>query len=82
MIMKIIQINAVYKFASTGRTTMEMHEYCLQHGIESHVFCPNMSDEEHNIYIIGSSWIINSMLYGHEFLVSKHFSLNVLPEKC
>ena len=54
MIMKIIQINAVYKFASTGRTTMEMHEYCLQHGIESHVFCPNMSDEEHNIYIIGS----------------------------
>lgn len=40
MIMKIIQINAVYKFASTGRTTMEMHEYCLQHGIESHVFCP------------------------------------------
>ena len=54
MTMKIIQINAVYKFASTGRTTMEMHEYCLQHGIESHVFCPNMSDEEHNIYIIGS----------------------------
>lgn len=52
--MKIIQINAVYKFASTGRTTMEMHEYCLQHGIESYVFCPNMSDEEHNIYIIGS----------------------------
>ena len=52
--MKIIQINAVYKFASTGRNTMEMHEYCLQHGIESHVFCSNMSDEEHNIYMIGS----------------------------
>lgn len=53
--MKIVQINAVYKFLSTGRTTMEMHEYCLQHGVESYVFCPNMSDEAHNIYRIGST---------------------------
>lgn len=52
--MKIVQINAVYKFLSTGRTTMEMHEYCLQHEVKSYVFCPNMSDEAHNIYQIGS----------------------------
>lgn len=53
--MKIVQINAVYKFLSTGRTTMEMHEYCLQHGVKSYVFCSNMSDEPHNIYRITST---------------------------
>lgn len=52
--MKIVQVNAVYKLASTGRTTMEMHEYLQHNGIESYVFCPNMSDEEHNIYRVGS----------------------------
>lgn len=52
--MKIVQINAVYKFLSTGRTTMEMHEYCLQHGVESYVFCPNISNEAYNIYRISS----------------------------
>ena len=52
--MKIVQVNAVYKLASTGRTTMEMHEYLQHNGIESYVFCPNMSDEDHNIYRVGS----------------------------
>ena len=37
--MKIVQINCVYEYSSTGRTTMEMHEYCMSYGIESHVFC-------------------------------------------
>ena len=52
--MKIVQINAVYKLSSTGRNTLEMHEYCRQNGVESHVFCSNMNDVEHNIHIIGS----------------------------
>ena len=60
--MKIIQINAIYKYGSTGRTTMEMHEYCLLHGIESYVFCPNISDEDHNIYRIGTA--IDHKLHG------------------
>ena len=54
--MKLVQINAVYKIGSTGRNTLEMHEYCIKHGIESHVFCSNMSDEKQNIYKIGSKF--------------------------
>ena len=60
--MKIIQINAIYKYGSTGRTTMEMHEYCLLQGVESHVFCSNISDEDHNIYRIGTA--IDHKLHG------------------
>lgn len=41
--MKVVQINAVYEYSSTGRTTMEMHEYLCSQGIESHVFCTNKS---------------------------------------
>lgn len=52
--MKIVQINAVYRVASTGRTTMEMHEYCIKHGIESYVFCTNINDEANQVYCIGS----------------------------
>lgn len=54
--MKIVQINAVYKIGSTGRNTLEMHEYCVLKGIESHVFCSNMNDIKHNIYKMGSKF--------------------------
>lgn len=37
--MKIVQINAVYKYSSTGRTTMELHHALLNAGHESYVFC-------------------------------------------
>ena len=33
--MKVVQINAVYKLSSTGRTVMEMDDYLKSHGIES-----------------------------------------------
>lgn len=48
--MKVIQINAVYEYSSTGRTTTEMHEYFLQHGIESYVFCTNKEEKGKNIF--------------------------------
>lgn len=49
--MRIVQINAVYRYSSTGRTTEEMHHYLLDHGHESYVFClKNYSDENNNIY--------------------------------
>jgi len=41
--MKVIQINAVYGFSSTGRTTREMHESFLSQGIDSYVACPDLS---------------------------------------
>lgn len=58
--MKIVQINFVYKYSSTGRTTKEMHESLMQKGYESYVFCSNYHKPEQNIFRIGSS-------LGHRF---------------
>ena len=53
--MKIVQINAVYEYSSTGRTTKEMHEHFLSKGIDSYVFCRNLSSPKDNIYKIGGT---------------------------
>lgn len=37
--MKVLQINAVYGVGSTGRMTMELHDYMLRQGIDSYVAC-------------------------------------------
>lgn len=52
--MKIVQINAVYEYSSTGRTTMEMHEYLLSNNYQSYVFCTNRNIPEKFVYKIGS----------------------------
>lgn len=54
--MKVVQINAVYQFSSTGRSTQEMHLAFLKKGIESYVFCTNYADAFNNIYKIGNAW--------------------------
>lgn len=64
--MKVVQINAVYEYSSTGRTTMEMHEYLRSQGIESHVFCTNKSIPENNVNKIG---IIGTIRYIHFYLI-------------
>lgn len=51
--MKVLQINAVYSKSSTGRTTREMHEYFLTHGIESYVAAPDLAGLEKNCFRIG-----------------------------
>ena len=51
--MKIVQINAVYGFASTGRTTKELHEYLLSNNIDSYVFCATSLKIERNVYLMG-----------------------------
>lgn len=53
--MKIVQINAVYARLSTGRTTREMHEYFLSHGIESYVAAPDLAGLKDNCFKIGGS---------------------------
>ena len=58
--MKIVQINSVYQYSSTGRTTMEMHESLIQYGHESYVFSSNCHKPEQHIYRIGST-------IGHKF---------------
>lgn len=52
--MKIIQINAVYEYSSTGRTTKEMHLALKDRGIDSYVFCTNKSIPEDKVFLIGS----------------------------
>ena len=54
--MKIVQINAVYGFSSTGRNVAEMHGYFQQHGIESFVFTSDKEDQDEHIYRIGDKW--------------------------
>ena len=52
--MKIVQINAVYEYSSTGRTTMEMHQSLRARGIESYVFCTNHHIPEEQVFMIGN----------------------------
>lgn len=51
--MKIVQINAVYEYSSTGRTTKEMHEVLISRGFDSYVFCTNVHKPKENIYRVG-----------------------------
>lgn len=52
--MKIVQINAVYEYSSTGRTTMEMHEFLQSQGEESYVFCSNKQMPAKNVFQVGN----------------------------
>lgn len=82
--MRIVQINAVYRYSSTGRTTEEMHHYLLEHGHESYVFClRNHSDEKDNIYEVSTHLQyrvagIQSRLTGLEAYNSKRTTKKVL----
>lgn len=68
--MRVLQINAVYEFSSTGRTTKEMHEALLQRGIASYVFCSDKADIAHGIYQIGNKF--DHLIHG---LLSRVFGL-------
>lgn len=53
--MKIVQINAIYRHGSTGRTTEEFHIFCKSRGIDSYVFCPDHEDKSDHVYRIGNN---------------------------
>lgn len=52
--MKVVQINAVYGYSSTGRTTFELHTALQTVGHESFVFCSDHNEPENNIFQIGN----------------------------
>lgn len=52
--MNVVQINAVYHYSSTGRSTEEMHLSFIEKGIKSYVFCTNHEEPKKNIYRIGN----------------------------
>lgn len=57
--MKVMHINAVYGFGSTGVIVKDLHELAFQKGIESYVSystSPENADEVKNGYIIGNAF--------------------------
>lgn len=62
--MKVVQINVVYEYSSTGRIVKELHQYLLNQGSDSYVFCCNKHDNINNIFKIGNriDYIIHSIL--------------------
>ena len=52
--MKIVQINAVYEYSSTGRIVKELSNYISSEGHESYVFCTNTADPENNVFCVGT----------------------------
>ncbi len=73
--MKVIQINAVYGFSSTGRTTLELHKYMLNLQIESYVFCAKALKQENGVRLIGGKMdhLLHS-LGSHLFGLQGYFS--------
>ena len=56
--MKVMQINAVYGVGSTGVIVKDLHELCLQNGIESYVSYSTTNQKSEDIkngYIIGGT---------------------------
>ena len=52
--MKVLQINAVYGFGSTGMIVRDIREYCLENGIECHVAYAFAQGDVPGGYRIGS----------------------------
>lgn len=82
--MKILQINSVYGFGSTGQIVKKIHQSCLEQGIDSYViygrksayFHKNKSiDDKHVFYIqnaFSEKWhVLNALLWDSHGLYSK-----------
>ena len=54
--MKILQINSVCDFGSTGRTTRELADYIEKQGHECYVAYGHGTTTYHNSFKIGSKW--------------------------
>ena len=53
--MKILQINAVYGFGSTGRNVAELHEYLKRNNIQSYVaYGEKKCEDNDEIFYIGN----------------------------
>lgn len=80
--MKILQINAVNKLSSTGRTTMELAEELRIKGHEVYNVHPSGPVDEFS-YVIGNKWdhklhALLSRLFGMQGYFSKYATKNLL----
>lgn len=81
--MRIVQINAVYRASSTGRTTFELHTALRKMNHESFVFCSDYDNPQDNIFQIGNSMehkchAILSRIFGKQAYYSKGATREVL----
>lgn len=60
--MRIVQINAVYEYSSTGRIVMELDRALNAAGHDSYVFCTNRNDEANGVYSMGT--LLSRKLHG------------------
>ena len=60
--MRVLQINAVYEYSSTGRTTRELHKFLSDKGVDSYVGATNVDGKDDHIIKIGGS--ISNKLHG------------------
>lgn len=73
--MKVVQINAVYEYSSTGRNTSEFHQFLIDKGHNSFVFCCNINKPENNVFRVGckADYKIHALLsriFGRQALFS------------
>lgn len=86
--MKIVQINAVNRFSSTGLNTWDLHQYLKSIGHESFIFCTNENKPNENIYQIGCSFDYKlhsffSHLFGNQgsySIIATHKLINKLKK--
>lgn len=60
--MRVLQINAVYGFSSTGRTTLELTNALIEQGHEAYVAYSNATITSHNGYQIGG--VLEKKIHG------------------
>ena len=66
----VLQINTLGATQSTGRTTRELHNYLLQHNIDSYIACPRKEDCDDAFIFSSLKWVhldvLLSIITGHE----------------
>jgi len=81
--MKVLQINAVYNYSSTGRSTTELHNALKHKGVESFVVCSRIYNSNDEVYRMGSECEIKyhglmSRVFGKQGCFSKNSTKKML----
>lgn len=81
--MNVLQVNAVYGIASTGRNVKELHQELESRGINSFIACPTCTIKADNFYKIGNVFDhkmhgVLSRISGKQGYFSKHATRNFL----
>ncbi|WP_370778078.1 glycosyltransferase [Holdemania massiliensis] len=89
--MKIVQINSVYQFGSTGKIVSNLHDYCLAHDIDSYVFYarknPKEKKQKKNVYYFSdpiglTNHVIQGVLFDKHGLYSKKNTQSMIQKLC